>query len=183
MKRLGVSFVWYYNQKYKTTGHLFQDRFRSENVESDRYLLTVLKYIHQNPVKAQIVKHVEQWRWSCLGYYGNKVYPETLLDNEVILKMFSDDENAAIGEFKQFNELESNDNCLDDVANKRLLLSDEEARLEILKVINETEIAQVKSIPKQKRDELLQKVKRIKGISQRQAARILGVSHNLIFKA
>lgn len=40
MKRLGVSFVWYYNQKYKTTGHLFQDRFKSENVETDKYLLT-----------------------------------------------------------------------------------------------------------------------------------------------
>ncbi|MEL7567410.1 MAG: transposase [Dehalobacterium sp.] len=151
MKRLGVSFVWYYNQKYKTTGHLFQDRFRSENVESDRYLLTVLRYIHYNPVKAQIVKHVEQWRWSsCLGYYGNEVYPGALLDSEVILKMFSDNEDEAIGEFKQFNELETNDNCLDDVVKDKLRLSDEEARLEILKVINEIDIAQVKSIPKKK---------------------------------
>jgi putative transposase len=184
MKRLGVSFVWYYNQKYKTTGHLFQDRFRSENVESNKYLLTVLRYIHQNPVKAQIVKHVEQWRWSsCLGYYGNSVYPEALLDKELILYMFSEDENAAIEDLKQFNELESNDNCLDDVVSERLRLSDEEARREILKVINEIEIAQVKSLPKQKRDEVLQKVKRIKKISQRQAARVLGISPNLIFKA
>lgn len=33
MKRIGVSFAWYYNWKYNTTGHLFQDRFRSEKVE------------------------------------------------------------------------------------------------------------------------------------------------------
>ena len=36
MKRVGVSFVWYYNNKYETTGHLFQDRFKSEKVESKR---------------------------------------------------------------------------------------------------------------------------------------------------
>lgn len=184
MKRLGVSFVWYYNQKYKTTGHLFQDRFRSENVESDKYLLTVIRYIHQNPVKAQIVKYVGQWRWSsCHGYYGKNNYPEALLDHELILKLFSDDENAAIEEFKQFNELESNDNCLDDVVSERLRLCDEEARLEILKVINGIEIAQLKSIPKPRRDEALKKLKKIKGITQRQAARILGISPNLIFKA
>ena len=52
MKRIGVSFVWYYNEKYRTTGHLFQGRFKSENVETYRYLFTVIRYIHQNPVKA-----------------------------------------------------------------------------------------------------------------------------------
>ncbi|WP_280617153.1 transposase [Heyndrickxia oleronia] len=59
MKRIGVSFVSYYNRKYETTGHLFQDRFRSENVESMRYLLTVIRYIHQNPVKAGMVQQVD----------------------------------------------------------------------------------------------------------------------------
>ncbi|MEG6521527.1 REP-associated tyrosine transposase [Desulfotomaculum sp. 1211_IL3151] len=184
MKRLGVSFVWYYNQKYKTTGHLFQDRFKSENVESDKYLLTIIRYIHQNPVKAHLVKRVEQWRWSsCPGYYGGKVYPENLLDNDVILKMFSKDANEAREKFKQFNEQESNDSCLDDIINEKVKLSDEEARLEILKVIDGIEIAQVKSFPKKERDRVLQKIKGIEKITQRQAARILGVSPNLIFKA
>ncbi|WP_308160333.1 transposase [Bacillus sp. ISL-77] len=58
MKRIGVSFVMYYNWKYGTSGHLFQDRFKSENVENDQYLLTVVRYIHQNPLKARIVKRV-----------------------------------------------------------------------------------------------------------------------------
>ncbi|KJS19221.1 MAG: transposase [Clostridiaceae bacterium BRH_c20a] len=184
MKRLGVSFVWYYNQKYKTTGHLFQDRFKSENVESDKYLLTVIRYIHQNPVKVQLVKRVEQWRWSsCRGYYGDKVYPRSLLDNELVLKMFFEDESKAMEKFKQFNEQETNDSCLDDIINEKVKLSDEEARLEVLKVIDGIEIAQVKSLPKKERDQILQKVKGIEKITQRQAARILGVSPNLIFKA
>lgn len=82
MKRIGVSFVDYYNRKYRTTGCLFQDRFKSEKVESDKSTNS-LKYAHQNPVKAQMVKQVEQWKWnSCLGYYGKGVYPEGLSDNE-----------------------------------------------------------------------------------------------------
>jgi len=44
MKRLGVRYVWYYNKKYKTRGHPFQDRFKSECVETDKYLLTVIRY-------------------------------------------------------------------------------------------------------------------------------------------
>jgi len=184
MKRIGVSFVWYYNWKYKTTGHLFQDRFKSENVESDEYLLTVVRYIHQNPVEAGIVKRADEWKWSsCRGYYGKSVYPRNLLDYDFILRMFSADINIAKKRFKEFNEIKNNDKCLDDRVNERRRLSDEEARLEIKKLLGVIEIAQVKSLPKMKRNEVLRKVKGIDGLAQRQAARILGVSPNLIFKA
>lgn len=184
MKRIGVSFVWYYNWKYKTTGHLYQDRYKSEKIESDEYLLTVIRYIHQNPVKAKIVKRAEEWRWSsCLGYYGKRVYPEALLDSNLILRMFSEDRNIAINRFMEFNEIKNDDNCLDDSVNERLKLSDEDARLKILNQISGIQIAQVKSLPKIKRDEVLHKVKELEGVTQRQAARILGVSPNLIFKA
>ena len=53
-KRIGASYVYWYNWKYNRTGHLFQDHFKSEPVEDDTYLLTVLRYIHQNPLKAGI---------------------------------------------------------------------------------------------------------------------------------
>ena len=54
MKRIGVSYATFYNWKYATTGHLFQDRFKSENVETEEYFLTVVRYIPQNPVKVGI---------------------------------------------------------------------------------------------------------------------------------
>ena len=76
MKRMGISYAQYYNWTYRTTGHLFQDRFRSEQVEDDRYFLTVIRYIHQNPVKAGIVSYPEEFYWSsCRGYYEKNVYP------------------------------------------------------------------------------------------------------------
>ena len=49
-KRIGGRFVYWYNVKYQRVGHLFQDRFKSEPVDTDAYLLTVIRYIHQNPV-------------------------------------------------------------------------------------------------------------------------------------
>ena len=55
-KRICGRFVYWYNTKYQRVGHLFQDRFKSEPVENDAYLLTVIRYIHQNPVKAGISK-------------------------------------------------------------------------------------------------------------------------------
>ncbi len=183
MKRIGVSFVKHYNLKYKTTGHLFQDRFKSESVETDEYLLTVIRYIHLNPVKAKLVKRAEEWKWSsCRGYYGEKVYPDNLLDNKMILGMFSEDTNLAINGFKEFNEAINNDHCLS-FDDENLRLSDEDCRQEILKQIGDIQIPQIKSLPKVKRDEFLRTIKGIDGISQRQASRILGISQTIINRA
>lgn len=182
MKRIGVSFVWYYNSKYGTTGHLFQDRYRSEKVENDEYLLTVVRYIHQNPVKAGIVKRAEGWKWSsCLGYYGKRSYPSRLLDKEFVLRIFSDDKNTAITRFKEFNERENEDECLDDTI--RIRLTDEEVKRKVKDFLPGLEIMQIKNLPKPKRDEIIHNIKRIEGTTQRQIARILGISSSLVFKA
>jgi len=183
MKRIGVSYVSYYNWKYRTTGHLFQDRFKSENIEDIRYLLTVVRYIHQNPVKAGIVNRMDEWRWSsCRQYYGTHDGGRKLLDPDYIFGMFSRDNILARERFIEFNEMVNQDQCLDHHLDKRRL-TDEEAREAINNLLNEIEIAQVKSLPGLQRNEILKKTKEIKGLSQRQIARILGVSKTLISKA
>lgn len=60
-RRIGASYVYWYNWKYNRRGHLFQDRYRSEAVETDEYFLTVLRYIHQNPIKAGITKEIHSY--------------------------------------------------------------------------------------------------------------------------
>jgi len=182
MKRIGVSYAWYYNWKYNTVGHLFQDRFKSEIVERDAYLMTVIRYIHQNPVKAGLVKKLADWKWSsCIGYYGGDTYPQGLLDSELILGMFSEEKTSSIAGFREFNETENENKCLEYETTKRL--TDDQARAEIKKLIPVTEMVQIKNLPKAQRNEIISKVKQIEGLTQRQAARILGVSPNLIFKA
>ena len=62
-RRLGASYVHYYNRKYDLHGHLFQDRFQSECVETDAYFLDVFRYICQNPVKAGLCEKPIDYRW------------------------------------------------------------------------------------------------------------------------
>jgi len=71
MKRITVSYVRYFNKKYKRVGHLFQDIFRSEVIEQDSYLLCLARYIHQNPVKAGIVQKAADYKWSSYHGYPN----------------------------------------------------------------------------------------------------------------
>ncbi len=182
MKRIGVSYVSFYNWKYRTTGHLFQDRYRSENVESDRYLFAVIRYIHQNPVKVGLVKKPESWNWSsCQAYYGKECDPLFLLDSDFILGIFSENRKEGMRRFKEYNEMENKDKFMDDEENRRL--SDEEAGKRIGAVVKGYEIASIKSLPKLQRDEIVYKIKKIEGITQRQIARILGISLSLINRA
>ena len=62
-RRMGSRYVPWFNKKYGRAGHLFQDRFRSEPVETDEYFLSVLVYIYQNPVKAGICSKASDYEW------------------------------------------------------------------------------------------------------------------------
>ncbi len=68
-KSFGASFVFRYNMKYNRVGGLFNGRYYSKAVEDDSYLLTVLKYIHYNPVKAGLCKNPADWEWSSYREY------------------------------------------------------------------------------------------------------------------
>ena len=48
-------------------GHLYQGRFKSFPVQNDHHLLTVMRYVEANPLRAKVVEEVEAWRWSSLG--------------------------------------------------------------------------------------------------------------------
>jgi hypothetical protein len=83
-KRIGVRYVYWYNWKYKRTGHLFQDRFKSEPVNNDAYFLLVLRYILQNPVKAGLCKSPADYPWSSYGSVGKK---SSLVENSKALEL------------------------------------------------------------------------------------------------
>ena len=67
MKKLLTGYVVNFNLRHKRSGHLFQNRYKSIICEEDPYLLELARYIHMNPVRAGIVRDVEQlrdYRWS-----------------------------------------------------------------------------------------------------------------------
>ena len=75
IKRIASSYVYYYNRKYGRDGHLFKERFKSEPVNDMAYFTVLLRYIHQNPVKAGIVENVKDYEYSSWGEYDGTVEP------------------------------------------------------------------------------------------------------------
>ncbi len=69
MKKLNIKYAMYYNKAEDRYGHVFQDRFRSEAVEDEKYFFGVLRYIHNNPVKAGITNSMLGYRWSSADDY------------------------------------------------------------------------------------------------------------------
>ena len=61
VKSIASCYVLYYNKKYGRIGHLLQDRFKSEPCNDSGYFLTLFRYIHQNPVKAGLVKTAKDY--------------------------------------------------------------------------------------------------------------------------
>ncbi len=69
MKRLGQRYVQYVNRTYRRSGTLWEGRFRSCLAQQENYLLLCQRYIELNPVRAGIVAHPGEYRWS--SYRGN----------------------------------------------------------------------------------------------------------------
>jgi putative transposase len=114
MKSINISYAGYFNRKYSRVGHLFQDRFKSEPVEDDRYLLAVIRYIHQNPVKAGIVKHAKNYKWSSYcEYLGENDEQGKIIDRKYILEMFHSDEEKAVKLFVEFMGKQDKNQFLD----------------------------------------------------------------------
>jgi hypothetical protein len=68
-----VRYVAWFNMKYARVGHLFQDRFKSEAVETDSYFVSVLRYLYQNPVKAGLCRRLDTEP----PVYADPVYADT----------------------------------------------------------------------------------------------------------
>ena len=103
MKSINVSYVSYFNRAYQRCGHLFQDRFKSELVKDDRYLLEVSRYIHNNPVKAKMVERPDDFKWSSYNIYSGKANDALgLLDTSMILNYFSGNKPKSVSEYEKF---------------------------------------------------------------------------------
>jgi REP element-mobilizing transposase RayT len=100
LKRINIKFAMRYNTKYNRVGHVFQDRYKSEVINTGKYLLSALRYIHNNPVKAKIVSRAKDYKWSSYKAYING-------DNDLInpkeQEMIIDMVGGSIKLFEQFH--------------------------------------------------------------------------------
>jgi hypothetical protein len=87
----------YFNRRYGTVGHLFQGRYKAILCDKDAYLLSLIKYIHLNPVRIGVVKEVGKYPWSSHRDYIGRAEGERIgvVDTEQVLGMFSEDKGRA----------------------------------------------------------------------------------------
>ena len=67
MKWLMSTQVRRYLQHYQSGGHIWQGRFKAFPIKKDEHLLTVLRFVERNPLRAKLVQRAQDWRWSSLG--------------------------------------------------------------------------------------------------------------------
>jgi len=178
IQRFSSSYVLWYNGKHERCGHLFQERFKSEAVETDSYFLTVLRYIHQNPVKAKIVKDVTDYKWSS---YREYIESRRIVDKEYALNMFSDKSSEAVVRFTEFIREANGDVCLE-IPGIKVNVSDDHLRQMVRQEFGIDAIKICKE-KKEKQDDILKAMKKKIGTNMRQIARITGLSVTRIWKA
>lgn len=172
-KRLCGRFVYWYNIKYRRVGHLFQDRFKSEPVDSDDYFFTVLRYIHQNPTKAGLCKRIEDYAYSSYMEYFNEC---SFVDREDVLAL------TTIDEFVGLHQQTVDTSCMD-VAEKAIVrVTDEQAKVLIKRISKCENISEFQHLDIDKRNKYLKKL-REEGLSIRQLSRLTGISFNVVRNA
>ena len=170
MKRICTRFVYWYNLKYNRVGHLFQDRYRSEPVEDESYLVMATVYIHQNPMKAGITKGLS-YKYSSYDSYIKKDF--WLVDGEKVkeaMKPFDFEEYH-----KNFTETR-----FIDIDEKPIQRKTDEDIIELLKKkykCNST--SDFQNLPIHKRDKYVLELKKY-GASLRQISRLTGISLGVI---
>jgi REP element-mobilizing transposase RayT len=190
VKRIASSYVYYYNHKYLRDGHLFKERFKSEPVRSSSarllptgrkndisYFTTLLRYIHQNPVKAGIVKEVKDYEYSSWGEYTGQV--ETafqICDTQTVLKRIPFDN---LNEW--VNEPLPSDACYLDGDEEQAFnrYSDEEAWKVIKELTGASNASEFQKLDRGRQREALRELRDL-GASVRQLQRLTGLGRGLI---
>ena len=170
MKRLESSYASYFNKRHERVGHLFQDRFSSEPVNDEAYLLNVVRYIHANPEQAGICP-MARYAWSS---YGEYVGEPRLCNTGFVL--------GITGGVRGFEQMHSSPATgftgLREGCGLRAM-SDDDLRAAVSEAIGDKTLRELPSIGRKVRDPIIADLLRA-GLSVRQIERITGVSRGVI---
>lgn len=171
MRKILSSYVYWYNSKYERIGCLFQDRYKSETIDDDSYLLCAVRYIHQNPVNAQIINDIEDYKWSSYSAYLNE--QDNLIEKNFILSMFQNNE-----QFKDFMKIPEEKMFLE--PNEKIRISDDKLLKEIKKELKLKEISQIYDLPRAELNKTINQILKIEGTNPYQISRVTGISMGII---
>jgi REP element-mobilizing transposase RayT len=101
MQNISFRYTRFINARKKRIGHLFQGRYKAVLVDADNHLLELVRYIHNNPVRAKIIETIDQYTWSShRAYLGLDTVP--WLSVEPVLLQFSKHEKTARKLYHEF---------------------------------------------------------------------------------
>lgn len=174
IKRITVGYVSWYNSKYERTGHLFQNRYKSEPVQTEGYLITVFRYIHQNPMKAGMVNKLEDYKWSSYNQYLNSYQGiDPFIDTELIRTYFS-----RVVDFISYVNANNSDECLDYKPVQKY--NDDTLKN---KISQKYIIGKLLDLPINERNEMINNIYNESRASIRQLSRVLGVGKTIVERA
>jgi len=174
MKKINITYAMSYNRKERRVGALFQERYKSENITDENYLFGAIRYVHNNPVQAGMVKSVQDYPWSSIAEYLED--KNLLVDREekkMILNRFNSTE-----EFEKYHDKEDQREYLE--------LREE---VEEKKENKATEIIETYFIEKgiydkcqlKDKEELIVRLLKESGLSYRKIAQITETSLNTVY--
>jgi putative transposase len=91
-----------FNKRHDLAGHVFRSRFHHEHVDTEAYLLEVIRYIALNPVRAGLSETAAAWRWGSIACILGRRRPPDFLDVQWTLRLFGDDPEEARRRLAEF---------------------------------------------------------------------------------
>ena len=79
MQKINTSYGIYYNKQENRVGHVFRNRYNMKEIESEGHLLRAIAYIHKNPLKANLVNKIEDYKFSSYNLYKEGKIPEEII--------------------------------------------------------------------------------------------------------
>lgn len=119
MQSIGRRYVQYINRNYRRTGSLWEGRFKSSLVQAEAYLLTCMRYIELNPVRANMVNDPAQYRWSSYRHNALGLADERITQHSLYLAL-DEDVGRRQAAYRELFRSELDEDALTDI---RLALS------------------------------------------------------------
>ena len=174
LKYIADIYVRYYNKKYGRIGHLLQDRFRSEPCNDSGYFIILMRYIHQNPVKAGLSKTAAEYSYSSWGSDYLGLGNLHVCDTEPIIRRYTLAELTAWVEMTMPEKY----GCID--IDERRVIPDLEIRDAVLSACGLRSISDFQNLTLERRKNVIREIILSVGARPRQLSRVTGMNYETI---
>lgn len=174
IKLIASCYVFHFNKKYGRIGHLFRDRFKSEPCNDSDYFFTLIRYIHQNPLKAGMVSNAVDYVYS--SWYNDYMGlgAQRLCHIQPVLNRISMEALKGLVE----TPLPERYGCID--IEDKAVVSDEEVRCYLLSKSGAKSITSFLSLDKCMQKTFISETMRCYRVGPRQMSRVTGISYSVI---